>query len=34
VHGQGEARGEQVRRQRPAEVAETDEAEAPLRVRG
>ena len=31
VHGQGKARGEKVRRERSAEVAEADEAEAPLR---
>ena len=30
VHGQREACGEEVRRQRPAEVAEADEAEAPV----
>ena len=34
VHGQREAGGEEVRRQGPAEVAEPDEAEAPLLARG
>ena len=30
VHGQRKARGEEVRREWPTEVAEADEAEAPL----